>query len=700
MKSSFFRYLAFSPAGSLIRPFLSFVIAVFAFIFTHAFATECLAAKTAALKRTFHASENKFSDDEFLNMVEKGAVNYFLKCMDPETGLTLDRSPNSGEIDYSYSPSTTAGVGFGLTCLAAGAERGWIERERARRITLNTLRHFYEKMEHVNGFFYHFTDMKTGERVWNCELSSIDTALFIAGAVFAGEYYADAEIKKYASLLYYRVNWRWMTEGGGGKHLCMGWKPESGFLKHNWSDYCESMIMYLLAIGSPTYPVSSELWKNINRPYGEYDGAFGHIFCPPLFTHQYSHIWIDFSNKNDGYADYFYNSKMATLANRQFCIDNAGEYPSFAGGCFGLTACIGPDGYMAYGAPPGPPSCDGTVAPTAAGSSIIFTPEESIAALRHIYDNYREKVCGEYGFCDSFNAGKKWFAKDAYAINQGPMALMIENYRSGLIHKVFMKNERIKKAMALAGFLDSEGFTHDLTKLKKRSHKIFMMRDRPVHSPAKAGDSFGPKDAGFDSAIWEGFNYGGGRRDTVENGGGKDTGAAVISGSSIVLDEAAIQGGESGQKGYRVEAELRANSNYLFIRCRVTDSELISKNPDEKLYMDDAVELFFDPDGDGFHWGGKNDIQLIVSPRRDLNGIRIGDAWFKGEKLKTVESFYRKLDNGYEFILAVPRERFISGRPAGFSLAAHNLDEKLASNCKYMSFFAEPGIVLGRLEIR
>lgn len=614
-------------------------------------------------------------DERFLDMVQKRTLNYFLKCMDPETGLTMDRADNFGPVDYSYSPSTTAGVGFGLTALAVGAERGWITREYAKRVTLNTLKHFYYKMENVHGFFYHFTKMKDGKREWKCELSSIDTALFIAGAVFAGEYYNDPEIKKYASLLYYRVDWKWMTNGK--KYICMGWKPEEGFLNCYWSEYCELMILYVLAIGSPTHPVSPEVWKEIKRPYGEYEGKFGHIYCSSLFTHQYSHIWIDFSNKNDGIADYFYNSRMATLANRQFCIDSAATYPTFRNGVFGLTASIGPDGYIAYGAPPAGVVNDGTVAPTGAGASIIFTPKESIAALRQIYRKYKKNMWGQYGFSDSFNVGRKWFAKDAYAINQGPIVAMIENYRSGLVHKVFMKNRCVEKAMRLVGFRESEGFTHDMSKLRIQRNRVYRMGERPTHASAKVDDGFVLDETAFDSPVWK-----------------NDEAAGFI------LDEKFIQGGVNNQPGFGARVDLRDNSKYLFIKVSVKDSEVVSKMPDKEMYLDDAVEVFIDPDNDKFRWGNEKDFQLVISPAADMKSLRVTDVWLKGAKDRTVGRVFRITPEGYEFILALPKSEFkLKPGVCAFSVAVHNADEKRGSNCKLNSFYCDPGVYLGLLKI-
>jgi hypothetical protein len=390
-------------------------------------------------------------------MVEKRSFRYFLDCTNPANGLVLDRADNKREPDFNYAPASIAAVGFGLAALAAGADRDWIGKNAAAEQVRKTLAFFYGEMESVHGFFYHFVDMETGERVWNCELSSMDTALFLAGALTAARYFADPEITALADKLYQRADWKWMADGSAGLHMGWTpekgflWKPEKGFLSYYWDQYNESMVMYILAMGSPTFPLSPESWKAIKRPKGSYKGH-ELILSPPLFTHQFSHIFIDFRGKSDGFADYFKNSVEATLANRQFCIDNADLFKTYGPNSWGLTAAIGPDGYKAYGAPPGAANHDGTVAPSAPAASIVFTPEESQAALRSLYKNYREELWGRYGFSDSFNLDRNFFASDAYGINQGPTVLMIENYRSGLIWKLFMSLPQVQDGMKAAGF--------------------------------------------------------------------------------------------------------------------------------------------------------------------------------------------------------------------------------------------------------
>lgn len=356
-------------------------------------------------------------DDGFLDLVERQSFRYFVEAANPANGLVLDKTSNSSSPDFKYAPASIAAVGFGLAALTAGAERGWIGKAEAAERVKTTLVFFSEKMESEHGFFYHFVDMETGKRAWNCELSSIDTALFLAGALTAAQYFESPEIKELAQKLYERADWKWMANGS--PFLSMGWKPETGFLVPSWNEYNESMVMYILALGSPAFPLTAESWTAIRRPLGRYKGH-ELILSPPLFTHQFSHAFIDFRGKRDAFADYFENSVQATLANRQFCIDSAGSFRTYGKDSWGLTASIGPDGYKAYGAPPGPALHDGTVAPSAAAASLVFTPKQSLSALKYWYSTYRDRLWGRYGFADSFNLDRDFFASDAFAINQGP----------------------------------------------------------------------------------------------------------------------------------------------------------------------------------------------------------------------------------------------------------------------------------------
>jgi hypothetical protein len=606
-------------------------------------------------------------DKAFLDLVGKQSFQYFVDCMDPATGLALDKASNIKAPDFSSSPASIAASGFGLASLAVGAERGWMDREEARKRVLNTLRFFSTKMESVHGFYYHFVDMRTGKRVWNCELSSIDTALFLAGALTAAEYFGDGEIKKLADELYARADWKWMANGG--KFLCMGWKPESGFLTSYWDDFNESMVMYVLALGSPTHPLKGDSWRAIQRLRGVY-GGHELIMAGPLFIHQFSHIFIDFKGKSDGFADYFLNSREATLANRRFCMDNSEEYKTYGKNSWGLTACIGPDGYMAYRAPPGPVSHDGTVAPAAAAASIVFTPEESLAALKHFYKEHKAKLWGRYGFADSFNLDRGFWAEDAYGINQGPMLLMLENYRSGLVWQAFMRLPAVQAGMAEAGF-GGPYVRLNRDSVPRADIAVYMTSKRP--SLALAAVAEGPR--GLDSPLWS-------------------------SGQKIKLDGKVIQYGLELQPGYEAEATLLATKDTLFVKIQVADSELVSSDRDN-FYEDDSVELYIDSANDNLRWGGTGDYQLIFAPGR--NGkIRAGEFFHhKGRSPAGLKILgYAAAPAGYSLAAALDRAAFgLKDGAAGFSVGAHNVDKILGSDTKYNWFFQEPAIRLGELRI-
>jgi len=388
------------------------------------------------------------SEEELLDLIEKTSVRFFIDEMEPSSGLIRDRVNN-----FTKDKNNTASIassGFGLTSLCIAAERGWISKHRSKKLILKSLNFFLKRVEHANGFFYHFVDIKTGKRLDNCEASSIDTALFLAGAIVAKNYFKDKRISNLVDAIYDRVNWQWMLNSKDT--ISMGYIPESGFLKAHWNHYSEHMLLYILAIGSRTYPISTDCWHTWERPVYSY-GEFEYINCSPLFTHQYSHAWVDFRDKHDDYADYFENSIQATMSNRQFCMDIQDRFKTFRRGLWGLTACDGPYGYKAYGGPPvGFSDIDGTVAPSAVCGSIVFAPRECIETLRLMYEDYKDKLWGRYGFSDSLNLDNDWYASDVIGIDQGISVLMIENYRSDFVWKYFMREKNIIDTLIKVGF--------------------------------------------------------------------------------------------------------------------------------------------------------------------------------------------------------------------------------------------------------
>jgi hypothetical protein len=401
----------------------------------------------------FHP-QHELSDAELIELCQRKAFDFFWNEADPQTGLVKDRAGNFSS--DTYTVSSVAATGFGLSALAIGVERGWITRRQGYARARTTLRFFRNKMDHQHGWFYHFVDVRTGERVWNSEVSSIDTALFLASALFLGEYFAGTEVSKLAEELYQRVDFQWMLTNGGAKPqeklLSHGWTPEHGFLSYRWDTYSEHLILNLLALGSPTHPIPAECWDAWTRHKGQYAGY--HTFTiGPLFTHQYSQAFVDFRGKRDrlGY-DYWQSSINATLANRQFCIDSSNQFYTYNENVWGLSACDGPNGYRAYGAPPGRVEHDGTVAPWSAIASIVFTPGQSLAAMRHIYERFGERLWGRYGFCDAFNLDQDWWDQDVIGIDLGIALIMLENYRTELVWAHLMSVPHLQRAMIKAGF--------------------------------------------------------------------------------------------------------------------------------------------------------------------------------------------------------------------------------------------------------
>ena len=408
------------------------------------------------------------TDDEFLNMVEEKTFWFFWDEANPSNGLIQDRAKNF--TSNIYDKASIASVGFGLTAICVAHSRGWISYSEAYNRILTTLKTFRNgPVQDVNGFFYHYLDMDTGARYGGCEVSSIDTTLFLAGALFAGQYFKGTEIETIADELYRAVDWVWMSDNGTNKFVNMSWK-DSAFGSFYWDSFSEGVLLDVLAIGSPTHPKNTDCWKDMKRLIGTYAG-YTLIYCTPynpLFVHQYPHIWIDFRRKEYGNTNYFENSRKATLANRQFCIDhqdnieNDGDdnYTTYGPKCWGLTAGDGPVApwYIAYGAKPNDTvNDDGTVQPAASVGSIMFTPEESIEALKYMYDNYKDFIWGKYGFCDGFNLDRvpDWHSDDVIGISQGAIMLAIENYRTGMVWDVFMQISYINDALNRMGFSDT-----------------------------------------------------------------------------------------------------------------------------------------------------------------------------------------------------------------------------------------------------
>jgi len=392
-------------------------------------------------------------DEAFLEDLQKRLFQYFWEQADPQTGLVPDRARiNGSPLDANHqNVGSIAATGFGLTALCIASERRWLDSASALERTRTTLRFFADRAYQQRGWFYHWIDTKTGERRWNSEVSSIDTALLLGGVLTVRQCFAnDPEITRLATKIYNRVDFRWMLNGNP-LLLSHGWKPETGFLRPRWDTYSEDTILYLLAIGSPNYPIPARSWYALWKDRYRYEGhAYFTTIGVPLFMHQYSHAWVDYRGRRESRGDrvdYFENSVKATLAHRAFCINLAHGFPAYGPDMWGITASDSAKGYLAWGGPPHDPAIDGTVVPAAAGGSLMFTPELSVRALRTMREKHGEKIYGRYGFVDAFNPNTGWVNPDVIGIDQGITLLSAENARTGNVWRWFMKNAEVPLAM-------------------------------------------------------------------------------------------------------------------------------------------------------------------------------------------------------------------------------------------------------------
>ena len=419
----------------------------------------------------------------FLDTLEQRTFGYFWDKTNTANGLTPDRWPTP-------SFSSIAAVGFALTAYPIGVERGYVPRADAAARVLTTLRFFWTARQDSNttgstgyhGFFYHFLDMTSGARFQTVELSTIDTALLLAGVLTCQSYFDNAadpgetEIRALAESIYTRTDWQWAASSRPPA-IALGWHPENQFIPYDWKGYNEAMIIYILALGSPTHPADTAAWTAWTSTYtwGTFEGQ-SHLGFAPLFGHQYSHVWIDFRGIQDPFMrargiDYFENSRRAAYAQRAYAIANPGGWKSYGVNVWGLTASDGPADvapyhtYFARGASFTEIQDDGTIAPTAAAGSIAFAPEIAIPALRAMRSAYGSNLFATYGFLDAFNPtftgtpamghvvpGLGWFDTDYLGIDQGPTLAMVENYRSDLIWRLLRGNPHVVLGLCRAGF--------------------------------------------------------------------------------------------------------------------------------------------------------------------------------------------------------------------------------------------------------
>ena len=416
--------------------------------------------------------------DEDLAQLERDTFKYFADEMNPDNGLVPDNTRQG-------APSSIAAVGFALTAYPIAVERGYLTRDDAIKRCLLTLRFFYDGPQGTGaedigykGFYYHFLDMKTGRRVWKCEVSTIDTTYLIAGALTAAMYFSsdtseEQEIRRLADALYARADWHWAQNGA--LTVTHGWKPERGFIKYRWTGYSEALILYVLGLASPTFPLPEDSYRTWTRTY-KWKELYGHefLYAGPLFIHHLSHMWIDFRGIQDEYMsgksiDYFENSRRAVYAQQAYAMRNPKKFVGYDRYSWGVTASDGPGpavhringrtirfyDYIARSFPYGPD--DGTLAPWAVAGSLPFAPEVVLPSLKRLNEDYPE-MTNKYGFKCSYNptftSNKKkgWVSEGYYGLDQGPIVMMIENYRSGFIWRLMRSSPYIINGLRRAGF--------------------------------------------------------------------------------------------------------------------------------------------------------------------------------------------------------------------------------------------------------
>jgi hypothetical protein len=425
-----------------------------------------------------HSLSRSLADDELLARLERGAFEYFVEEVHPATGLVADTSREG-------SPASIAVVGFALAAYAIAVERGWLARSEAVDRVLATLRFFHASPQEAapdstgyGGFYYHFLDPELGRRVWQCEVSPIDTTLLVAGALVAAAYFdrvtpREALVRSLAQELYERIDWEWMRNGMGT--IRQGWKPEAGFLHYGWEGYSEAILLYVLALASPSHALPASSYHGWTSTY-QWERIYGRdvLYAGPLFIHQFSHAFIDFRHIKDAFmketgSDYFVNSCRTVAVQREYARRDPLEFGNYGLDCWGLSAGDGPGErsvhmhgrqrrffeYVARGVPYGPD--DGTICPPAVLACVPFDPDAVLSAVRHFLDLYPEwkaryRLPSGFNRCAPGAPDRGWVSDGYYGLDQGIVLLMIENHRSGLVWNLMRESPILRRGLRRAGF--------------------------------------------------------------------------------------------------------------------------------------------------------------------------------------------------------------------------------------------------------
>jgi len=581
-------------------------------------------------------------DDKFLEKVERQAFDYFINETNKGTGLTLNTTEHG-------SPATNAASGFTLSAMVIGAERGWISRDTAYNICLKILTTF-KNMESFDGFTYHYFDANNRSRVWTSEVSCIDTSLFIAGVITVGEYFKGTQVGALADELFKKVNWKWFLNNE--RCLQMSWKPEKGF-SGRIDSFSEGIICYILAMGSTTFSIPKECWDSFTRPVSQYGGyKLIYVSDGGLFQYLFPLVWLDLRDKHDKYADYWQNAIKAAKANMKYCLDNSESFATYREGFWGLSASLSPDGYRNFGARPGRNKHNGTVAPYAVAGSIPLIPKLAIASYEFMYDRV-SAVRKRYGLTDAFNIDRKWASEYYIAIDQGLALLMIENYRTGLIWKYFMRNDYVKRGLAAAGFVPGK-------------------LDEPSALASCTGN---PNDRIIVKRLSKKITIDGDDSDWV-NSGYTEVFLTAKDNRNIEMTIGAVK----NDADLSATFYLGRDDKNLYIMGRIKDDSLVNTETKDMIYKDDCVEIFFDTNNDGYYFDrNPYDYQLGIAPYGPEKKPQVW-AWGYAQKVPENISYAAKLTkDGYNVEVKIPFEAINNFKPdknrcVGFTIAVHDRD--------------------------
>ena len=581
------------------------------------------------------------ADDDWLNEVERRAVAYFLDQANPRNGLVRNTTePNA--------PASITASGVALAVLPVGIERGWVSRPHGYQYARRLLQTLTQHLPHEHGFFYHFLDPETGARTWHSEISGIDTAIAAASALVAGAYFPDTEVEQLAQQLYDRIEWSWFLQEAGT--LAWSWTPEQG-LDGNPMDFSESLLAYLLGLGSSTHPLPASSWDALWRPLGRYAGhslVFTHDGS--LFAYLLPLAWIDLRDRHDAYLDYWMNATYAVLANRQFCLDQQERFATYRAGFWGLSAALGRKGYIAYGGKPGKNTHDGTVAPYAVAASIPLVPELALRTYHEMCVLASPTAWGRYGLTDSFTLDPPFRCEYYIALDQALTLLMIENFRTGFVWRLLARHPVIQRGLSRAGF--QPGAQEEPTRLSVRRGNPGARLSLPhLRHPVV-----------IDGELTE-WTGAAGVMELVPTGRRNLEFGVVRSDDDV-----------------RLTAALAWDDDALFLAGTVTDDEIVTRHRGAMIYEDDCVELLLDLDHNGFRFDHNPlDAQIGFAPGGERGNQPQTWVWGPIDRaVPEVRAALRRREHGYQFEGAIPWSviggRPPVGRPFGCTVTLHDRD--------------------------